>query len=265
MTKSPVPQNRPPLTAERLRELLRYDTETDQWTRLTGRNAGKPVGSITKQGALKIVVDGEQYLATRLKCLYCHGEWPHHRVMRGEAAIVAPETSRACRKCGVVKPIEDFPKASGCKSGRRGTCQVCRSMAIKDWKRRTDWRPKPEAVQKKKEARVYKPRNSRLNNLSSKYGITSDHYDAILERQGGACALCQKPAGRSNRWGTLSVDHCHETGLIRGLLCAACNSALGMLGDTPERLQRALDYVNGKLSQGSAPPIFVRKINRSKR
>ena len=172
---------------------------------------------------------------------------------------------RQCSKCGTTKPIEEFSKSKNCAGGYRSQCRPCRSAIIKQWKKDTGWKPKPEAVQKKKETRVYKPRNSRLNNLSSKYGITIDHYDAILQRQGGTCALCQKPAGRSNRWGTLSVDHCHETGLIRGLLCAACNSALGMLGDTPERLQRALDYVNGKLSQELAPPLFVKNIIRLKR
>jgi Recombination endonuclease VII len=71
-----------------------------------------------------------------------------------------------------------------------------------------------------------------------RYGITPAEYDALLEKQGGACAICRK---RSK--GRLCVDHCHVTGMVRGLLCNECNGALGYLKDDQASLVAALAYL----------------------
>lgn len=72
------------------------------------------------------------------------------------------------------------------------------------------------------------------------YGITLVDYKKKLEEQRNGCAICGKlnPDGRD-----LCVDHNHETNEVRGLLCQHCNRAIGLLGDTVENLQRALDYL----------------------
>jgi hypothetical protein len=71
-----------------------------------------------------------------------------------------------------------------------------------------------------------------------RYGISLAEYDALLEKQGGACAICRKrPKGR------LCVDHCHVTGMVRGLLCNECNGALGYLKDDQASLVAALAYL----------------------
>lgn len=62
----------------------------------------------------------------------------------------------------------------------------------------------------------------------------------MLDRQGGACAICLQV-----RTETLHVDHCHATGAVRGLLCGACNRALGLLNDDPGLIRRAADYLDG--------------------
>jgi hypothetical protein len=65
----------------------------------------------------------------------------------------------------------------------------------------------------------------------------------MLEEQDGACAIClstEDSYGRSK----FSVDHDHETGAVRGLLCTHCNRAIGMFRDNGEHLQRAADYIN---------------------
>lgn len=54
-----------------------------------------------------------------------------------------------------------------------------------------------------------------------------------------ACAICGKPPGKL----ALAVDHCHVTGIVRGLLCTCCNHGLGMFSDCPERLSRAIEYL----------------------
>ena len=70
--------------------------------------------------------------------------------------------------------------------------------------------------------------------------FTAAEYDTLLTQQGGVCAICKVAPDNQRK---LAVDHCHQTGRIRGLLCTACNVALGHLQDDPERLQRALQYL----------------------
>lgn len=73
------------------------------------------------------------------------------------------------------------------------------------------------------------------------YGITAAEYWAIYEFQGGKCYICQRATGTRKR---LSVDHCHKTGVIRGLLCSPCNrDVLGHLRDCIESLKRAIRYL----------------------
>lgn len=73
------------------------------------------------------------------------------------------------------------------------------------------------------------------------YAITIDQYWIIYRHQGGVCAICRRARGLKKK---LSVDHCHATGMVRGLLCQKCNrDVLGHLRDEPEAFQRAIDYL----------------------
>ena len=78
--------------------------------------------------------------------------------------------------------------------------------------------------------------------LEYRYGITVDDYDRMLAEQGGSCAICRttKPGTKAKVW---SVDHCHESNVVRGLLCNRCNLGLGYFKDSTERLRRAADYL----------------------
>ncbi len=73
----------------------------------------------------------------------------------------------------------------------------------------------------------------------TRYGLTEPERQEMLARQNHTCALCPRDLKKH----TACVDHDHETGRIRGILCVQCNSALGKLGDSSERLERALAYV----------------------
>jgi hypothetical protein len=74
------------------------------------------------------------------------------------------------------------------------------------------------------------------------YGLTVEDYDRMLARQGGTCAICLKtPEHR------LCVDHCHDTRIVRKLLCRKCNTGLGLFDHDPERLRRAADYLEAFL------------------
>ena len=88
---------------------------------------------------------------------------------------------------------------------------------------------------------------SRRKQLKFKYGITLEEYDKIYREQKGCCALCETPENNvtgARRYWNFSVDHCHGSGKIRGLLCNNCNRGLGLLGDTKESLKKVLDYLS---------------------
>lgn len=76
----------------------------------------------------------------------------------------------------------------------------------------------------------------RRHQLRSKYGLTVEQYERMVDQQGGRCAICRR-AGR------LHVDHNHNTGEVRGLLCMNCNTGIGHLGDDVEVLGRAIGYL----------------------
>lgn len=78
------------------------------------------------------------------------------------------------------------------------------------------------------------------------YGITAQEYQAIYEFQDSRCYICRFATGRYKR---LAVDHCHATGVVRGLLCKFCNRLLGVARDSVEFFERAAEYLRN-------PPAF---------
>lgn len=133
---------------------------------------------------------------------------------------------KKCSQCGTEKALEEFYviKRTG---GHSGACKVCvRGNSAK-------WRAKnPERF-------TAGVRNAQLR---ARYGIEPHEYERVLAAQGGGCALCARSAeqiGRKN----LSVDQCPKTGAVRGLLCAACSSGIGALGDDADRIIRAAEYL----------------------
>lgn len=80
-------------------------------------------------------------------------------------------------------------------------------------------------------------------------GITTDERDRMLVAQGGVCACCGRDApGSVKGW---HVDHDHITGVIRGVLCANCNIALGQVDDNIEHLQKLIDYIRKHNMEGA--------------
>lgn len=75
-----------------------------------------------------------------------------------------------------------------------------------------------------------------------RYQITVERYHELLLRQGGVCAICGEAPKVGKR---LHVDHCHDTRVVRGLLCGLCNRGLGMYRDQPSLLLKAASYLNG--------------------
>ena len=79
--------------------------------------------------------------------------------------------------------------------------------------------------------------------LKRKYNLAREDYIALIEGQNNCCKTCGLPA-KDNIQGKLYVDHCHNTGKVRGLLCMKCNTALGLLNDDKELLQKMLEYLS---------------------
>jgi hypothetical protein len=92
-----------------------------------------------------------------------------------------------------------------------------------------------------KNRRERDPDYERNKSLKKKYGLSAFQFDELLAAQNNRCALCSTdvPGGV----GTFHVDHCHDTGRVRGLLCMDCNTGIGKLKDSPELLSRAIDYL----------------------
>ncbi|MEU8683182.1 endonuclease VII domain-containing protein [Streptomyces sp. NPDC048611] len=94
----------------------------------------------------------------------------------------------------------------------------------------THWR----VEQKRRKAAAH------ASTVQAKYGLDPGDYDRLYALQNGVCAICQRATGKTRR---LSVDHDHETGLVRGLLCRPCNSMLGHGRDDPKFFGRAATYL----------------------
>lgn len=89
---------------------------------------------------------------------------------------------------------------------------------------------------------VYRPRASSRRHRLRVYGLTPEDYDALLAKQDRACAICREPCRTGD---ALVVDHDHDTGAVRGLLCRTCNLALGYLRDDPDLIAAAAAYLAG--------------------
>lgn len=144
------------------------------------------------------------------------------------AALRKVEDPKRCRKCGIEKPRTDFYRVKSTVQGIHSYCKPCHN--------------ENSAAAQKKDGRKRARASVRRSHLKTKYGLSYDDFDRILRLQGGGCAICgrEKPKGRGDR---LYVDHCHATGIVRGLLCNCCNTSLGRFRDDPELLRKAALYL----------------------
>lgn len=80
----------------------------------------------------------------------------------------------------------------------------------------------------------------KLNKIRYRYGkVAAKLYDALFTKQRGLCAICGRPGDKKS----LSLDHCHGSLRVRGLLCGSCNLALGLFADSIDRLEKAVQYL----------------------
>lgn len=177
-------------------------------------------------------------------------------------AVAAPTGTHPCDGCG--SPLPDaprrfprYPELKWCDDCRPKTLRrQYRASYAKHRERRVAdsqaWQARhPGAVaEARRERQRREPeafaRQRRRHLLSSKYGLTEAAFNELVARQGGVCGICQRPETRKGKWGEvqpLSVDHDHETGVVRGLLCARCNSVLGFI-EQETLLEAAIRYLD---------------------
>jgi hypothetical protein len=136
-----------------------------------------------------------------------------------------------CGSCKVRKSPEDFSKSSYTASGYYASCKICKRKSANAWLDRN--REKSNARHRK---------HHRKNHLKQNYNLTIDDFNRLVQNQKGACAICLNKFAE-NKSGKPHVDHDHNTGIVRGILCGYCNSALGMFRDNEEVLRNAINYL----------------------
>lgn len=81
----------------------------------------------------------------------------------------------------------------------------------------------------------------KIYRLRVRYGLSYDEYNALLEKTGGKCPICNVIFGKGNK--RACVDHCHKTNKIRGIICSRCNKALGEFNDNSELITKAAEWL----------------------
>ncbi len=143
----------------------------------------------------------------------------NHRIKQ-KANPPSPPKSKRCSMCGQEKLASEFTTSTNTKTGLASACRECLRKLVQS-----------------------NPTKEHNRYLLYQYGITSDDYSRLLEQQNGKCAICDSQKSISGRFKFFCVDHDHDTGKIRGLLCGKCNAGIGLLGDDPDRLEAATAYL----------------------
>lgn len=175
-------------------------------------------------------------------------------------------TKRRCSRCRKKFSIDQFYSNKARQDGLDVYCKSCRNGSNSRWRAANkekyeqwlkeyweDHKEKRRAIARKyRRAHPYTEADKRWNRDHKDYyvrkqlerrlkelGFTREQYTALVEAQGGKCAICAKPLGR----GEFCLDHSHSTGVVRGILCRRCNLGVGQFSDDPILLRTAAAYL----------------------
>ena len=150
---------------------------------------------------------------------------------------------KTCTTCKKEKALDDFFRDNRRPEGRMARCKSCKGKAHREYVKATGYDRK----------RYWKdPAKERERHLVKKYGITEADYKRMFAAQKGKCAVCGKTQERA-----FDVDHCHNSGVVRGLLCTSCNRMIGHAGDDASRLVRGAAYLFTHHPQAAAEAIAI--------
>ncbi len=152
------------------------------------------------------------------------------------------ETKKTCSKCHRLKSRDEFHRNASRKDGLQSRCKKCQIGEVmayhkanpdKAYKHKKNWRLRHPEKRKAQTARYRKKHPKRA---LTRYGITVDQFNELVAKFAGKCHICKRRKATS-------VDHCHKTGVVRGVLCVQCNFALGHLSDDPGVTDSAAAYL----------------------
>jgi len=155
---------------------------------------------------------------------WCRDCFREHCGHQKKKEYLITDIGRECSECGQFKLWSEFHGRKDLSTGRASHCKACR---------------------RKRTRRDMENGSIRSRELKKKYGISLEDYQQMAEQQGDCCAICGTTEkgmarGRKRYW---SVDHNHETGAVRGLLCQKCNTLIGLADDNVEILRKAILYL----------------------
>jgi hypothetical protein len=141
--------------------------------------------------------------------------------------------TKHCKHCDKTKTVDNFYP----RKDRKLYSAWCKHCTVKQ----------NSLYRDKDKQKIYKAKYYKTNKVGrklkadlKKYGLTLEAYGDMLKQQHDCCAMCQESAPVNKR---LSVDHCHRTGKVRGLLCSNCNFILGLAKDSVSVLRNAVSYL----------------------
>lgn len=198
-------------------------------------------------------------------CRACNSAWAAaHRPRRLATPPLVGEGEKWCRECESIKPLDAFALHAKTRDGRQSYCRDCFASRYRNKQEAAGKLVRPADIPDDhkfcRTCRRVKPRSefglrrssagdgrmsackecrkvqSRAGHLKRQYDLTEQEVQAMREAQGGVCAICRTAAA-------VHVDHDHQSGKVRGMLCFNCNAALGHLRDDPILFRRAVRYL----------------------
>ncbi len=140
---------------------------------------------------------------------------------------------KICSQCRIEKAETEFYNRRAGRVGYYSECKDCTNRRTKKWTKGN-----PDKVRK----------SQKKWSLKTKYGLSWSDYQTRFDNQRGLCAICFDPlkGGRN----AICVDHDHETGKVRDLLCSPCNAGLGQFRDSSTRMLSAVFYLDRHKNKG---------------
>lgn len=145
-----------------------------------------------------------------------------------------------CTSCKEVKPVSEFHVSTTRPNGTivyQPRCKACyNTHYITKWHEQDAKTKSKEIFRRKHKYNSDWHKNQRL---IKKYGINLEEFDAMYQQQAGRCAICDTGVSADK----ICVDHCHDSGQVRKLLCHNCNTMLGLAKENTRTLQRSIEYL----------------------